>query len=157
MTSLRAAALAAALLLSACVPMGPPFPPGATEHGPYIDRTNPGYFVRAIYLDGVTVISVQDAENAPEPTPEQTADNRQLLQDGDVIGPFDLSAIEAEFTRFEAAAFKAAEVPGWCRDGTRYAFLPAVESLLEVPLKARAAYNEDIQAYLFAGQCQPIG
>ena len=149
-----AAALAAALLLAACAPKGPPFPAGAVEHGPYIDRTNPGYFVRATYLDGITVISLQDMEDAPEPTAEQIADSHRLLRNGDVNGPFDLSPIEAEYQRFEAAAFKAAEVPGWCRDGTRFAFLPPVESLLAAPLRIRAAYNEDIRAYLFAGQCR---
>lgn len=149
----RHAACLAVLGLAACAP-APPFPSGAVEHGPYLDRTNEGYVVNAIYRDGITILTVQDAANAPLPTPEDIDESWTLLRANDVNGPFDLSAIAAEAPRFETAAQKTAEVPGWCRVNSTFSFLPAAGDPLGAPLKIRATYNGDISAYVFAGQCR---
>lgn len=143
------------LLAAACAPSGPPFPPGAVEHGAYVDRTVAGFFALATYHKGITILSVQDAEAVSEPTPEQAAESWDLLRNSDVNGPFDLSGISAAAPRFEAAALKVAEVPGWCRDGTMWSFLPPVDTPLDHTFSIRGSYNGDIAAFIFAGRCVP--
>ncbi|MEM1299127.1 MAG: hypothetical protein AAGH68_07575 [Pseudomonadota bacterium] len=165
MKPFAAAALAAVVLTSACVlrPEGPPFPPGAQSHGPYLDRSFEGYVVRAAYVADISVITVQDASSAPETTVEQYAEARVALTDGTVVGagePFGLGPlppITLEATRFEETALRAAETPGWCPFGTRFSYLEAVETPIEHPFKIRGSFHGGVDAFVFAGQCRPTG
>ena len=146
------AGLASLILAGACAK--PEYPAGAVPHGPYLDRSFEGFVVRAFFETDITVLTVQPAGAAPEPTPAQISEARLILWSGVVIGPDRLSSIAVEASRFEAAAKMAAGVPGWCRSETRFSFLPPVATPLEYRFEMRASYYSDIGGFVFAGQCR---
>lgn len=148
-------ALALIAVAGACAEP-PAYPPGAVEHGPYLDRSFEGFVVRAFYETDLTVLTVQPAETAPEPKPEQVTRARELLWTGDVDAPDPLTPIAVEAARFEAAAQEAAGIPGWCRSETRFAFLSPVPGPLGHPFGIRASYSAEIGGFIFAGQCRPV-
>ncbi len=150
--SLLAVALVA--IASACAPVEPKFPPGAKLHGPYLDRSFEGYIVNAAFEKDITIISVQDAEKAPEATPEQLQEARLLLGDGSVIGPRSLAGISRKAAAFEDVAVRVSQVPGWCRGGTTFSYLPPIPTELTYKFKIRGSYHGDIGAFVFAGQCR---
>lgn len=158
MRTVAAAAFLAAALTAACAPkpQGPPFPPGAQPHGPYLDRSFEGSVVRAVYVDDVTVILVQPAANAPEVKSDLVVEARSALRDGAAIGPIPTDTIAADAAQSEAVALKAAEVPGWCPFETRFSFLDPVQTPVSYAFKIRGSYSGTIGAFVFAGQCRSI-
>ena len=141
-------------LISGCMMgSGEPYPPGAKAHGPYLDRTYQDFFVRAVHVEDVTVISVQQGTEPAEPAPEFYVEARARLAGGSFLDRLTTTKAASGAAAFEAAAKKAAEVPGWCPFGTRFAFLPPLKDPPGYGFTIRGDFDPDIGGFVFAGQC----
>lgn len=151
-------AVLAAGSIAACAPApepGPPFPEGARSHGPYLDRSFEGFVVRATYVTDLTVISVQSAPDAVEPGEEALSAARTMLRDGTGEMPESDAGLIDAAPEFEAAALKAAQIPGWCPFETRFAFIDPLPAPTEFAFRIRGTYSAKVGGFVFAGQCRP--
>ena len=142
-------------LVSACMLGGETnFPPGAKAHGPYLDRTYQDFVVRAVHVEDITIVSVQRGTEPPEPTPEHYAQGRQTLAGGFSFALGSQGEIPVDAADYEAAALKAAEVPGWCPYESQFAYLAPLEDSPQPGFKIRGTYSDAALAFMFAGQCR---